>query len=266
MNNTFDFQRFGMLLKKDFRSTIKQYGTSILVFILLPILMMAISLALHRPHNWGPELRVMLMGFFLAGVMSIAPSKIFHNVNRGNAGIYFATLPASKLEKYMSMMIICLIIVPILYLVGAVAVDMLLSLFPRYGFDCWLWESNPIWEGLLASTSEAKELGLQHWNMGTMVHFAVISYISTALFFMLTNTYYKKNKWVMSILTLIALNFIVTLIEIPFMGDVSSFVQNIFRNDITKIDVLSIWMQIIGWVFNIGIAVWLYFRLKKITY
>ena len=267
MNNTFDLTRFGMLLVKDFRTMIKQYGVSLLVIVALPILTLMLDVVLHNYHSeWAPEARLGIMGALLALTVSIAPSKIYHNINRGNAGIYFATLPASKLEKYLSMMIICLLVVPVIYLAGAFVVDCLLTALPWGGYNHWLWQDNTLLQALPAMSHEAAKMGVHHWNTATIIDMLVISYLSTALFFMLTGTFFKTHKWVKSVLTLIALNFVLSLIELPLIPDATEFVGRIFAEDITKVDTLSVWGQVIGWIINAGLAVWIYFRMKKMKY
>ena len=67
--------------------------------------------------------------------MMMVPSKVYGNANLSREGVSFAMLPASSLEKFISMFLYCAIVTPVIVFFGGYLVDALLSLFPFGGFE-----------------------------------------------------------------------------------------------------------------------------------
>ncbi len=133
MNNSFDFKRFGQVLAYDWKRYVRNFGITLLVWISMPILLWVASLVL------GTELPVEAREMLIFGIVAItlmsAPSRIYGKANLSREGVAFAMLPASGLEKFLTMFIYCSLVTPALALLGAWIVDSLLSLLPFGGFE-----------------------------------------------------------------------------------------------------------------------------------
>ena len=130
MNNTFDWNRFCKVVNKDFRNLWPTFGTTAIVLATLPFAVWLLSLVISRDFVIDPNYRVtMIMGVSsLAAVM--LPSRLYRTMNLRNEGIYYAMLPASKLEKFLSMLLFTFIVAPVVVYLGSLVLDIILRLMP----------------------------------------------------------------------------------------------------------------------------------------
>ena len=133
MNNTFSFKRFIKLLGKDNNMYLRNFGTSIIVFSCMPAVFWIFNLLFGTTTH--PVVRFAFICMMVAIAMMIVPAKVYGNANLSREGVGFAMLPASSLEKFLSMFIHCAILTPFIIFCWAHVVDLLLSLFPFGGFE-----------------------------------------------------------------------------------------------------------------------------------
>ena len=106
-------------------------------------------------------------------------------------GHYFAMLPVSKLEKYMSMLLMTMVIIPLLFVVSIFTVDTIMWLFTiGKGDTSTMWEA--IW--IVMSNSS----GLDIWSVVTL-------YLFWQSLVLLFATVFKRNKVIATILGFIGL-------------------------------------------------------------
>ena len=109
MNKKFQWNRFGKVLKKDIYNIWPMYGVGLLIITLIPLgfwmLQLTFSL-LDLDFSIAPWFRLALIAVLVSLTGIIAPSCLYRTVNRPDEGIYFAMLPASKTEKYLSMVLV----------------------------------------------------------------------------------------------------------------------------------------------------------------
>ena len=133
MNNTFSFNRFKNLLLKDGKMYIRNYGTSLIVWCSLNAIFWIFNLLFGSETM--PPIRFGMLCTWTALAMMMVPSKVYGNANLLREGVGFAMMPASSLEKFVSMFLYCAIVTPVIVFFGGYLVDTLLSLFPFGGFD-----------------------------------------------------------------------------------------------------------------------------------
>ena len=285
MNNTektthksFDFTRFGRLLKHDLRTIWPLYGLSLILLIGAPLLLWIFSVNFgDNVYSVVPiSLRWSIILFLTVLSGCIAPSKLFSTSNLPQQGIYFAMLPASKFEKYLSMIIIGLIVCPLICLVGGIVLDSILTLLPIGGYRESLFSVHHI---------------LDLWKEGSEEKLAIVSmmknpipwillYISVAVIFLFANTIFKKHKFIKTILWIIIIQFLFSwIIGIIFSvldlngglmeilaRRLENWTQNLVDDPITHLRrifvIINLWLAIftgvLGW--------WTWHRLKKMEY
>ena len=199
MNNTFSFNRFKKLLLKDGKTYYRNFGSTLIVFCCMTAIIWIFSLLFHRSAEGVSRLVVIVASVVFA--MMLAPSKVYGNANLSREGVGFAMLPASSLEKFISMFIYCAIVTPIVVFFGSYLVDTLLSLFPFGGYEkpIHLYTMNEIvrmfndTEGAV----QAGELGLpieKVFPIGVMRTSLYMGVVQWAAIFMLGNMLFKKHK------------------------------------------------------------------------
>jgi len=110
MNNTFDFNRFSLLLKRELLSENKKpliVAGAIFGFLILFAFIKIRTLGNYEGMNWGMFPFVIIIG----GV--IFTSTIFHEFNDKTGTHHYLSLPASTFEKFLSKWLITAILFPI---------------------------------------------------------------------------------------------------------------------------------------------------------
>lgn len=277
MNETFDLNRFWNLLKKDFRALWPRYGVSMIIMACLTLVLWLLVLLFSQWSAEGisqaeivPLVRLALIIFGTALAACIAPFKLYGEVNDGKRGYYFALLPASKLEKYLSMLVHCLLTVPLLVLVAAVAVDTLLYLLPFGSYHEALWQIPLLNPDQLAECSYEV---LRMMLFVTNPLLWVVMWLNAVVPFLFTNTIFKKNKFIKTLLWMWLIGFVFQMITTPIFISLglTDWMQLYFdRMDDFTFDKFMLWMGFIVYGFDLLVALVLYWwtgrRLYKMKY
>ena len=199
MNNTFTFNRFKNLLLKDGKMYFRKYGVSLIVCCSLNAIFWIFNLFFGS--STMPPVRFGMLCVWTALAMMMVPEKVYGNANLSREGVGFAMLPASSLEKFISMFIYCAIVTPIIVFFGGYLVDTLLSLFPFGGFEkpMHINTFNDIYriindhEGAVQAGDMAYPFD-KIMSVGMMRTSFYMSIIQWAAIFMLGNMLFKKHK------------------------------------------------------------------------
>ena len=142
MKNIFDIKRFSALLVKDLKSMLKQSWQYILGIILIYSTSWLCS-ALFSNTPVALDIRYFIIGGGAFYLFLLSPSKLYHHINHEKLGMFYALLPVSTLEKFISMLVVNAIAVPILYIVALGLTDTVLTLLPfEGGFDSFIVVNN----------------------------------------------------------------------------------------------------------------------------
>lgn len=199
MNNTFAFNRFKNLLLKDGKMYFRNHGTGLIVCCCLNAIFWIFNLLFgstsHELFRFG------MLCTWTAIAMMLVPERVYGKANLSHEGVGFAMLPASSLEKFISMFIYCAIVTPIVVFFGGYLVDTLLSLFPFGGFEkpIHFYTLNEIMrladdnKGVL-QTGEMSVTFTDVFPVGVMRTSLYMGIIQWAAIFMLGNMLFKKHK------------------------------------------------------------------------
>ena len=231
MNNTFDWTRFCKVVRKDFSNIWQNAGTSLLIITLLPILAWLLWWALSGIEEMPaivPEVRWCFIAgsVFLAAMVS--PSRMYRTANLQKEGIYFAMLPASKLEKYLSMLLFTIVVCPLLCFLGGMVLDYFLTLLPFGPYNKWLWQTDYLadaldgYRGLVSgafpNVNENTLMLVQVFTPWKVVLYALLCHLSNVALFLFTNTIFKKHKVLQTLLWTWLISFVLNLVLTPVMG------------------------------------------------
>lgn len=231
MNKTFDWSRFGKLVRKDFSNIWQNAGTSLLIITLLPILAWLLWWALSGIEEMpaiAPEVRwCFIAGSVLLAAM-VSPSRMYRIANLQKEGIYFAMLPASKLEKYLSMLLFTIIVCPLLCFLGGMVLDYFLTLLPFGPYNKWLWQTDYLADALdgyralvagkFPDVTQDTMLLVQVFTPWKVVLYALLCHLSYVALFLFTNTIFKKHKVLQTLLWTWLISFVLNIILTPIMG------------------------------------------------
>ena len=265
MNKTFDIKRFGNVLRHDAMSYLQNFGWTLVVLLAIPILIWFILYInmddIEAVVNYGRYGFLLVLAII---AMILAPSRLYKNANDSRKGIQFAMLPASNLEKFLSMSIYCLVVTPILYLAGAVAIDSILALIPGknpYGGFVF----GGIFDTIIVMVELTDDLDLL-----PLPFYQVFLFLPYVSIFMFTNMIFKRRKVskTIGILALIGIIFMVIFIRVIILN-----YENIYEYDTIPDDTQEVLVKCAYYgyyVFNIiltSVMLYLtYYKIRKQKY
>ncbi len=264
MNNTFDFSRFKKVLVKDLRNLVPTFGRVLLGLALLPMAFWLLNL-LTEPFDYtSAETRQFYIIAIATITLALAPSFVYGNCNRMKKGIHFAMLPASKLEKYLSMIVVTLVVAPVAVMLAAALIDLLLTLLPFGSYREWLWSTQ--------GTDYVQIEIAMMTGVDYTLFYLLVSAVSTGGLYMFTNTLFKKHKVISTILWCLLIGWVFSMV---FMGVVVNNIENFEER--VEAWAMTVSVEQFGarfyWIFTlsqllvgIGFYVWGGLRLKKMRY
>ena len=275
MSNTFNFSRFGKYFVYDLKRQWKNIGMLMLIFSLFPIIFYMIYMFFAAMFDGG--LMKIFIGLEIDGpaggtrfgvfaVMStifvmLFPSRAYGEITNKEKGSEWLMLPASRLEKFTSMMLISLIVIPLVYVVVYFLSDAFVCLLDKSCGDS------------LMSFRINKEIGSSDFVIPANGFWILASSIvGNAIVFLLGGLIFKKWKVVGTVLVLFALQMV-------FSGLLSAFITNAdlewwgnwFADwTIRHADSIDIWLNafINLWLLLI-LAIcgtWSWFRIKRLQH
>lgn len=200
MKDIFDFKRFGNYFLYDLRNAWNNYGPTFLLTIGTPVLFYFIKLITHLLFLNGfdgfdvRELQWTALLTSVAISILFFPAKCFGQITDRKGGSEWLMIPASGLEKTLSMAVLSCVVLPVAFFAGFLAVDWIMSVVaPNYNYS-------------LISLLGDIQLNEEVFN-GFKINFAGISYLSwvtNMLIFLLGAICFKKSKIAKTILAIFA--------------------------------------------------------------
>ena len=191
MKNTFDINRFYKFFRKEYRELIPLILKYAAIFSLILVGIWLTSLLFNKNLRVPMDVRLIYLSVSVFFTMVMAPFTLYKNYNHPKKGLDYTSLPVSILEKYFTMVLFALIIMPIIITVSIVLTDTLISLISPNNFSGFLWS-----EAALAKLTKGS--------------FADIFIVPSM--FLLGNLLYRKNKVLKTILSSIGIYLIITLV------------------------------------------------------
>ena len=274
MNNTFSFNRFKNLLLKDGKMYVRNFGTSLIVWCSLNAIFWIFNLLFGSETM--PPVRFGMLCTWTALAMLMVPSKVYGNANLSREGVGFAMMPASSLEKFVSMFLYCAIVTPVIVFFGGYLVDTLLSLFPFGGFDkpIRLYTLNEIVSRMMTDNEGVVQMGELSISAATLFPIGVIrtslymGIIQWAALFMLGNMLFKKHKAGKTFACYLGISYLFSMLFgllVVSSDRIEQWLESL--EDLPAEEVVRLWHNATIWGMIISIvitAVLLYFTYRKI--
>ena len=273
MNNTFAINRFKNLLLKDGKMYIRNFGTGLIVFCCLNAIFWIFNFLFGTTSISG--FRFGMLCTWTALAMMLVPSKVYGNANLSREGVSFAMMPASSLEKFVSMFLYCAIVTPIVVFFGGYLVDALLSVFPFGGFEkpIHLYTINDFVrmvdnsEGVVQSSNVVTSFS-DVFPIGVIRTSLYVGIIQWAAIFMLGNMLFKKHKAGKTLVCYMGISYVFsTLFGLSFItnGRLQQWLESL--ENLSEAEMIqlahngTIWGMIVSIII---LGVLLYFTYRKI--
>ena len=215
MNNIFDIKRFGDYFLYDLRRAKNNYGLSLLLMGLIPVILYIAYLLISLLNGNGvgtiPE-AMKYSGIVLVWFVVIlgAGAKIYGTLTEKRAGTDFLLLPVSTTEKWLSMSLMVCVVLPLALSALLLASDGLMSLvFPNsYGSSLLSLHTADSLSGIL------EEEGVK-FNLPAILFF---NWCVNVLTFTLGAVCFKKAKVAKTIFCLFGISIVLSMLSFLILG------------------------------------------------
>ena len=231
MNNTFNIQRFGKILKHDGLNFFPNFILSLAILWSIPVVIYLFTALMPTDGTkqiYDAMSRVNVIDALLKIAIIIAPAILYKTCNDSRKGIGYAMLPASTLEKFISMVIYCVIVTPIIYVAGSLAIDTILALFngPYKDFAASLYfdkfsqiEYSFEQHGTKVMLDDALPIFINNLSPAFMRVLSILGILMLSSIFMFGNMIFKKRKTGKMIGILIFLSILFMIIFINYVAN-----------------------------------------------
>ena len=268
MNSIFDFARFRRYFRYDLAMAGNKAGASILVLMFFPLYsfffyqLFSYLFAGHMsPMGIGNSITAYIICFCIT-VISF-PMRCYGGITRRGAGSNWVLRPASALEKFLSLLLVTCVVLPVVWLAGMVFSEWLLSVaFPEYisfGLPRIIGKLN----ALLAEV---------HADDGTTLAMSTpvalyLSWCENILVFTLGAVFFRKNKVVSTFLAIIVLGVALSVFSVPVMKSIGgmNFVS-VSPDSNTIVHYMNVTVYGIYIVVFTLLDLGIYFRIKTIKH
>ena len=275
MNNTFNLSRFGKYFVYDLKRQWQNIGLLMLIFALFPIIFYMLYMffaALFDGGLWkiftglaidGPNggVRFGIFALMTTIFVMLYPSRAYGEITDKAKGAEWLMLPASRLEKYISMMLNTLVVIPIVFIAVYLLSDAFVCLFDKSCGDPMM--SFRINE--LINTTDITIPTNGFWLLAANI-------VEYAIIFLLGGLIFKKWKVVGTVIVLFALGMVFSLLASVFFTNVDLVSLGDWFSDwvIRHADSLDVWLNafINLWILLI-LAIcgtWSWFRIKRMQH
>ena len=234
MNNVFSAKRFGKYFLYDLGNAKDNFGLGLLILGFLPVIIFAVAqlmlLLSGNTEVTDPDamtaMRVITAITVVAATSIACPTKLYGAITDKRAGSSFLMLPASIFEKWLSSLLIILVVVPAIVALLYLGSDSLLALiFPnRFGESILSMD----WSHMVEE--EMGNFSISFYGWGWL--YAV--WCPYALTFMLGALLFNKGKVGKTILAVFALGMITSFLlwgGVQVLGHFSENIRAWFEND-----------------------------------
>lgn len=137
MSNIFNIKRFSKVVIRDIVSNCLILAFRGLLFFGVYYLLIALGklLIVDDFANMSALFRYKVINYLSIVMMLIVPFVLYNNVSNRKKGVDYIMLPASSLEKYLSMLIVTIIIGQVIVLLSGFAIDTIFSVIFSNMFD-----------------------------------------------------------------------------------------------------------------------------------
>lgn len=289
----FNFNRFGKYFVSDLRTCAANYGLSLLTLaVLTPLALECITGVFNMilGLTWegaGIGMRAGTFGVAMFCMIVTMPSKCYGRLTDKQYGSFWLMLPASRLEKFISMMLICCIVAPFISICMYLGIDAVLCAIDHTcgeniiaGALNMMDEFTTFKMNLGGTDIEiSEEYIMMYENASKFIDqvtnpwLYVDELLCASLPFVLGAICFKKGKIVKTFLALTALSTAASMLATPIMMGYMSDLMTASKDEVMKMMFESgfynslIWIDIVGdFILYGGMTVAVWFRLKTLKH
>lgn len=270
MNDIFNIPRFGKYLGAELRRCAAEYGLSLLVLCLLGVITYLIHgfFGIMSGGGWW-SLRIgWRIAAFSCGVFVIVcsmPARCYGCLTEKQAGSSWLLIPASIPEKFVTMLLVCIIAIPVTFLVSFLCIDWLMCrLDPGCGVSLLGWKHDSLSFLSNLSTMGVADISAVSAIEGIGACFDDI--LKGLLLFLLGSLCFKTHKIAKTILALIALGIAVAIFWTSAAAVIARNGNDVVQTILENIEHIK-WLSLSTDCFvYLAVAVAIYLRVRTLKH
>ena len=215
MNETFSFNRFFTYFKYDLTQMWRNHSRAAILIggagAIFYVLWVTFSLVFGQHWSapgFGPRFMVFLLAF---AILEFYQVRTYGQLTEKRAGSFWLMIPASRTEKFVSMLLVTVVVIPLLFFVLYMAVDGFLSLVDPNVGKAIIVSLGSGYTEFLDAMAQLSAAELPSFNPVTLVVASAFSGISSLLYFLLCGICFRRNKLVSAIAILFLASTLLSL-------------------------------------------------------
>lgn len=273
MSKVFDAKRFGNYFLHDIKSAWRDSGNTLIICALAPVIIFIFALLFQLVFTGGAhEIQGVWKGLAIAGstliVSMVFPTTHYGPLTEKRYGSSWLMLPASRFEKFLSVLLLTCLVLPICFIAAICAVDLLMSLIPVYGSSGTSKIVEFMKEAINVFTGESGK------TLAISAPYALyLSFAQYVLIFTLGAIFFKKGKigntilavCLLSLVSSIAMGFIGAAMGDTLIEELASRgeVLSVFKDNIRIVNTLMYVSYIVCFA---ALDILIYLRIKTLKH
>ncbi|MGM9748752.1 MAG: hypothetical protein ACI3ZN_08110 [Candidatus Cryptobacteroides sp.] len=223
MKDFFNIKRFGNYLVTDIKSCLSKYWISMLIISMLGVIVCLFSgiISMLFGNGWDIPpfaVRQMILVLSLSVTAITVGSSCYGHITDKREGAAWLLVPASSFEKWLSMILISTILIPVVVAIVYICGDCLINLTDPDGGESVLAAGSRI----LGEIFEAEQDVMPESIKNALVILTnplswIDDFASISIMFTLGAIFFKKNKIAKTILCYIGASIVISTVSSPFM-------------------------------------------------
>lgn len=269
-SEVFNGQRFWTYFKYDFKQMGRNHVKAAIGFGLAGLILyfLVVLFKLIFTGEWmGPSFNTRV-GVFVIMCMAVPfyYTRIYGYLTDKRKGSAYFMLPASTFEKWLSMMLLSLVLLPLLFLASSFLVDWLLCVIDPTMSDSILGSITDKTGMLRAELATLNETYETSWSIGTIGWPFLVSFLGNLLYFLLCGICFRRNKILGAIAVSIGITMLLSFV-LSLFGETASFQADSMDDCFaSKLKSLILWSGAISALIAAGLSAGIFYRLKTIKH
>ncbi len=268
----FNFKRFGNYFRYDLKQMWRNHskpavfigGLGLIVYVLWVLMGLVFSGGHWDSPETGARISVFVAAFI---VLVLYQTRTYGYLTEKQKGSAWLMIPASSLEKFISMLLITLIVIPLLFVVVFLAIDSILVLLDPTLSQTIAGSALGELQDAQARLSESQSSTFFTPSGGIVTVLIILSLVSSLLFFLLSGLCFKRYKILGGVGVLFALEVVISILASVFIPDWARTLVDLDEvNAAQAVGRMFNWSVAVSALIAIGLAVGIYYRIKTIKH
>jgi len=268
-NEVFNGSRFWNYFKYDATQMVRNHMRAAIGIGLSGLILYVIwvGFCLLFQGQWtGPTIKGRFMVFYVAGIiLQLYQTRTYGYLTEKRKGSTWLMLPASTFEKWLSMILMTLIVIPILFLVVYLGTDTLVAaLDPTVG-NSLLYSFGHGMRDLSGQLVNINGEYATSWSVTYFLPSLIVAFCANYLFFLLCGLLFKKHKILGAFVIIFVVSSLFSIVA--SMLDIDTHVE---INDFAEAELfIRSVLNTVTWISGliaVGLAGGIFYRLKTLKH